>query len=247
MSSADAWSSSNKTTNPKNSNIYKLKTTNNYKLMKRKITLLAIAACMMLLPAAAQAKVFRLGVKAGVNVTDMSMNNMWKTTLDPDNNCGWVAGLVADVQVPIVGIAADVSLLYSRLNQKVDQIHFADLDGTAQELSPKSFGNDFLLIPVHLKYKFQIPVVANVFAPYLFTGPQFAFNMNKKTFDDIRNRKCQTAWDFGVGVELASHLQISGSYCLGMNNLAKHWSALETVDNIKVKNNYWTITAAWLF
>lgn len=29
-----------------------------------------------------------------------------------------------------------------------------------------------------------------------------------------------------------------------MNNIAKHW--LETA-NVKAKNNYWTVTAAYLF
>ncbi len=203
-----------------------------------------VAVLMAATPA--DAKIFRFGVKAGLNLSDMSLSNTMDKLMDPDNNCGWNAGLMAEVTVPVIGICADVSVMYSRLNQGSDlKKQYAEWG----EDLPSNFGCNFLEIPVHLKYKLSLPAVGNIVAPFVLTGPSFAFNLNKKTFDEIRNRKCQTSWDFGIGVELFNHLQIQGAYCLGMNNLAKYWNADGWIGNesIKVKNNYWNISAAWLF
>lgn len=207
--------------------------------------LLLVMAALILTAGAAEAKILRFGIKGGLNVNSMGINNAAEKILDPDNNCGWHAGVMAEVQVPIIGICADVSVMYSRLNNHLDRIHI--VDANENYATPSNFGKNFLEIPVHLKYKFNLPVVSNVFTPFLLTGPSFALNLNKKTFEDIQNRKCQTSWDFGVGFELFSHLQLQGAYCLGMNNLAKHWDAINEVSGIKVKNNYWTVSAAWLF
>ncbi len=55
-------------------------------------------------------------------------------------------------------------------------------------------------------------------------------------------------WNVGVGLELLKHLQISGGYTFGINNVAKNIPVLgDNIGKIKVKNNYWTITAAYLF
>ncbi len=211
--------------------------------MKKVYKVLALLMAIAFMAAPAEAKIFRFGVKAGLNVSDMSLNNAMSDVFNPDNNCGWNAGVVADIQVPVIGICADVSVMYSRLNQGME-IKKKYMDQGAE--LPTDFGSDFIEIPVHLKYKFSLPVVGNVFAPYLLTGPSFAFNLNKKTFDDVRNRKCQTNWDFGIGFELFNHVQIQGAYCLGMNNLAKYWGENYAQD-VKVKNNYWNVGVAYLF
>ncbi|MDE7109718.1 MAG: hypothetical protein K2O49_07125, partial [Muribaculaceae bacterium] len=85
-------------------------------------------------------------------------------------------------------------------------------------------------------------------APYIYTGPAFAFKLGKSTWDDIKSKTCQTAWNIGIGVELINHLQIQGSYGFGMNNIVKFvdTDAINPVE-VKAKNNYWTVTAAWLF
>ena len=57
-------------------------------------------------------------------------------------------------------------------------------------------------------------------------------------------------WNLGLGLELFKHLQVSGGYTFGMNNVAKKIPVLDNnlnIGDIKVKNNYWTITAAYLF
>ena len=65
--------------------------------------------------------------------------------------------------------------------------------------------------------------------------------------DDVfKTKTFQTAWNIGVGVELFNHLQVAGSYGFGMNNIMKEVAGINTTNDFKVKNNYWTITAAYL-
>ena len=106
-----------------------------------------------------------------------------------------------------------------------------------------TYGKNFLEIPINIKYKFQIPVVASIIKPYLFTGPSFAFKLDKSIMD----KTFQAAWNVGVGLELFRHLQIAGSYGFGMNNVAKEVFNEANVETLKAKNNYWTISAAYLF
>lgn len=187
----------------------------------------------------AQAGPFTFGIKAGLNVNKISLNKEILNDLrQPDNSCGWTAGVMADFTVPIIGVGADVSLMYSRMNNGSED---ADL-----------YGKNFLEIPVNVKYKFNIPVVASVFKPYVFTGPQFGLRLDKETtWANLQSRTFQMNWNFGLGVQLINHLQVSASYALGCNKIVKS-IADSTIPGInisdaKVKNNYWTVTAAWLF
>ena len=81
----------------------------------------------------------------------------------------------------------------------------------------------------------------------VFTGPSFAFLCSKKAITDAyKNKSVDIAWNFGLGVQLFSHLQIGASYGLGMTNVVEKVSSYQGTE-IDGKNNYWTVTAAWLF
>lgn len=81
----------------------------------------------------------------------------------------------------------------------------------------------------------------------IFTGPCFSFKLDKSLMD----KTFQCAWNIGVGVELFKHLQIAGSYGFGINDIAKGVFKSQDINvnlvQLKAKNNYWTVTAAWLF
>lgn len=168
---------------------------------------------------------FHFGVKAGVNVNHLSAN---MGTFEKNNRAGWTAGLMTEFQVPIVGLCLDLSLMYARMNPE------EGLDN-----------KNFIQIPLNVKYKFQLPVVSSFLAPYLFTGPSFDFKLDKNTIDSMKTKTFQAVWNVGAGIELARHLQIGASYGFGINNiLDKVYDGAQTV---KLHNNYWTITAAYLF
>lgn len=200
------------------------------KSYKKLILMLLVAVCGI---GAANAQL-RFGVKAGLNLNSIHLDNAGANFAD-DNNCGYTLGVMTEFEVPVIGLCFDVSAMYTRMN--------ADLNEKQKEMN---IGKDFLEIPVNIKYKFGLPIVGSIIKPYLLTGPSFAIKLNKnsKANDALATKGVQTVWNVGLGVELLKHLQIQGSYGFGMNNIAKHW--IDTAD-VKAKNNYWTVTAAYLF
>ena len=167
-----------------------------------------------------------------------------ESSLQPDNSCGFNVGVMTEFTVPIVGLCFDASLLYSRMNNAISKDYSEPVADALD--SDMSWGKNFLEIPINIKYKFQIPMVANIVKPYIFTGPTFAFKLDKSIMD----RTYQAAWNVGIGVELINHLQVSGSYGFGINNVAKEVfkdGLLGDASKLKANNNYWTVSAAWLF
>lgn len=191
---------------------------------KIKISLLAIAAVLVLsLNARAE---FGYGIKAGLNVDKMHVS---KSLYDTDNRCGFTVGATAEYIAPIIGVGVDASLMFTRM--------FAEMG------NGKAHGS-FLEIPVHAKYKFNIPAVNSIVRPYVFTGPSVAVKLGgSESF--FHTKSTQWGWDLGLGVQLIKHLQIGAGYTFGLNNIApKGYTASS---NIKLRNNYWTVTAAWMF
>lgn len=176
----------------------------------------------------AQAKSgFSYGPKLGVNINKL---NFSKDGMDVSNRCGFTGGLTAEFIAPIIGVGADISLMYAYMTS---------------EVGGETIKGNFFEIPLHIKYKLSLPAVESIIAPYIYTGPSVAFKFNGG--DNYGNTKAtQWGWDLGLGVELIKHLQIGAGYTFGINNIVPE-SVGSTSDDIKVKNNYWTITAAWMF
>lgn len=188
---------------------------------------------------------FRFGIKAGLNVDKLHLN---EDVFESGNRCGFTGGVMAEFTVPIIGVGADLSVMYTRMNSRLSPNYPGDFvspltDGVSDG-DTKQHGRDFIEIPLNLKYKINIPVVASIIKPYVFTGPTFAFRLGSDTFKDMKTKTCQVAWNVGLGLELVKHLQVGASYGFGINNIAK---TVVNAEEIKVKNNYWTITAAYLF
>jgi len=182
----------------------------------------------------------RFGIKLGMNVNKLHVSN-WKDTFQPDNGCGFTGGVMTEFTLPIIGLGVDASLMYTRMSSDIE-VNVNDENGNLIE-SRNSGGKNFFEIPINIKYKLGIiPVVS----PYFFTGPSFAFKLGGG--DDVfKTKTFQAAWNIGVGVEILKHVQVGASYGFGMNNVAEKFIGGNTTNDFKIKNNYWTITAAYLF
>ncbi len=189
--------------------------------MFKKIMAVTLLAVAMALPASAQ---FRWGPKVGIDVSKMHFN---KEIANSDNQTGITAGLMAEFQVPIIGLCVDGSVMYARRNVK--------FESGDESLVYK---RDFIDIPVNLKYKFNFPLISRIVVPYLTTGPNFSFLVGKNKLEG--GKKSTVAWSFGLGAQLISHLQIGASYNFGITKA-------ESSDGIYGKDRYWAVTAAWLF
>lgn len=179
----------------------------------------------------AQAKSgFSFGPKVGLNVNKMSFSG--SKVLESDNRCGFTGGLTAEFIAPILGVGADISVMYSHMKTSVNG---------------ENVSGNFMEIPLHAKYKLTLPAVESIISPYIFTGPSVAFKVSgEESYGNTK--KTQWGWDLGLGVELVRHLQIGAGYTFGINKLVKHlYEDVNSTHEVKVKNNYWTVTAAWMF
>ncbi len=195
------------------------------KNLKRIFLALALILAVGVTNADAQVK---FGLKAGVAVNDLKFS---EDVFDAGNRAGFTGGAMIEVMLPIANLGFDLSAMYVHRTTELED------------------SRDYIEIPLNLKWKMGLPFLGKIASPYLFTGPSVAFLTSKTAMNEaIENKKVDVAWNFGIGVEVLSKVQIGASYGLGLTK------AIETVKpelingaDINGKNRYWTITAAYLF
>src|SRR5574344_908984 len=110
--------------------------------MKKIFSAILFAAVLLVAtPAKAQLK---LGVKGGLNITEMSFS---ADALNKSNRTGFFIGPSVKFSIPIVGLGVDVSALYDQRDSKID-------DKTVSEKN--------INIPINLRYSLKF--AANPFA-----------------------------------------------------------------------------------
>lgn len=197
----------------------------------KRIVIAAIMIVAFTVPASAQ---FAWGPKVGVNVNSLKFDG---SGLDSDNRAGFTGGLMAEFMFPIVNLGVDASVMYVHRTTEINSNGVGD-----------DYNKDYIEIPVNLKWKIGIPVVGNIVSPYIFTGPSFSFLTSKKAIEDAyRQKAVDVAWNVGIGVQLLKKLQIGASYGFGLNNTLERVGQDGNWVDVKGKNRYWTVTAAWLF
>lgn len=200
--------------------------------MKKLFITLAIAVIALVSAVSAEAQ-FRFGLKAGVAVNSLHFN---ESTFDASNRAGFTGGAMVEFTAPVIGVGFDLSLMYVRRNTR-----------WLEENEITSDNRDYIDIPLNFKWKFNIPLINKVVRPFALTGPTFSILTSGRNIGDTwRNRKFDTSWNFGAGVELLSHLQVAASYSVGMTKALKTIGVTGTSD-INGHNRYWTVTAAYLF
>lgn len=213
----------------------------NSNIMKSLKTLIITLALIISLPAAAQ---FRWGPRIGTEVSSMRLN---KSVFDNDNRAGFTGGLMCEFTVPVVNIGFDLSVMYvHRVNNSTA------LNGNVENenlVAGKNFkSRDYIEIPLNLKYKIGLPLIGKIVTPYIFTGPSFSVLTSGKAISAAyKNKSLDVAWNFGLGLQLFNHLQVGASYGVGINKSVEFIGIANNTNPIEGKNNYWTITAAWLF
>ncbi|MCM1310715.1 MAG: PorT family protein [Bacteroides sp.] len=194
----------------------------------------AVIACAASLTAAAGP--FQFGIVAGMNVNSISTSN-FGDTFSADNRCGFAGGVMAKFTVPIINIGADIAALYEYRTMQMDN------DGVTDKLH-----YSYLAVPLHVRYDIPMPAISSIFFPTIYTGPNFAFRLGNGMLDDYKANKYNIGWDFGLGITLVKHVQISAAYTLGISSKAVSFVGIDNDGaNIKGKTNGWTITAAYLF
>ncbi len=203
--------------------------------MKKSIFCVALVAAMFLaIPANAQ---FKFGPKVGMNISTLSLGGDLSKTFKSENITSFTGGLMAEFMVPVIGVGLDASVMYTRKGSTLKEVTTG---------ASKNQHTDYVEIPINLKYKFSLPVVGSVLAPFVYAGPSFGFKVGDNFEDQYKDKSFETAINVGIGVELFNHLQIAGQYGWGLGKTMELDSnVLNTALN--GKSRAWTITAAYLF
>ncbi len=206
----------------------------------KRIALAVVVIAATVVPASAQ---ISFGPKVGVAIDRLSFNK--EALLSSDNRAGFTGGLMLEVMLPIANLGFDASVMYVH---RTTDIVVGNSDAPHGGIAVTEAGRDYIEVPINLKWKIGLPIVGKVFTPYVFTGPSFAFLTSKKAINAaLQNKTFDTAWNFGVGIQLFSKLQVGASYGLGLTKAMKAVGIGGQAANIDGKNKYWTVTAAWMF
>ena len=200
--------------------------------MRKLFTLVVlVAATLVTIPAQAQ---FKLGLKGGLNLTDMSFS---VDDVDVSNHAGFFIGPTAKFTLPIVGLGLDASVLYDQREAK--------LKGTDDKIKQQAIN-----IPINLRYDIGLGSLAAV---YLAAGPQFGFNIGDKhqtLVEDVSEWKLNDSnfsVNVGLGVMLLGHLQVGANY----NIVCGKTGEVTVIDGVEEafrgRSNTWQISAAYYF
>ncbi len=185
-------------------------------------------------PANAQLK---FGLKAGLNVSKVSFDkDVAKNAID--SRTGFFVGPMAEFTVPVIGLGADIAVLY---------------DNKGVEVEGQSETLQYIDIPINVKYSIGLGSLVGV---YVATGPQFSYNIGgKQIFENSYSLKSsEFSWNVGAGVKLLGHLQVGYNYNIGIGKTGEMDGALSEAAGVAgkfiggdVKNNTHQISVAYLF
>lgn len=183
--------------------------------------LVAALVVMAAMTATAQT---RFGIVAGIVVENGMPSDDDK---ENSNRLGYTAGAVVDFDLPAQGLGLEVGAKYTK--------------HTYGKPSMEQYSVD---VPVHVRYRIDVPVVEKVVAPYAFTGPSVSAGVSNKMPKSVSDVKMSLAWNVGAGVEMAKHVRVAATYSIQV-------SKTDVVNNGTLvkgkKGNCWTISASYMF
>ena len=90
--------------------------------------------------------------------------------------------------------------------------------------------------------------MSKILVPYLGVGPSVSFLTSRKNiYGAFKNKSVDWALNFGIGVQLFSHLDVNARYGLGLTKAVRAVDDEFGTGGIEGKNRYWTISLAYLF
>jgi hypothetical protein len=165
--------------------------------MKKIIIILAV----LIVAVNADAQI-KLGVKTGLNISDMSFSDEFGQNLDNlyANRIGWHLGMVMKVKIPNFPLVLQPELLFST-------------KGFNGENGGKKLRLNYIEVPINLQWGIQLGKVR----PYAELSPYFSYLVgSNKSLDELNS------WDGGLGLGAGIDiwkLQISCKYVWGFGKV----------------------------
>ena len=202
--------------------------------MKRKKWFLLVLPLVVFFATSTANAQFRFGIRGGYNIATVKFN---KDVLHSDNINGFHIGPVFEFMFEGSGAGMDMGVLYSR---------------KGFFLQDDTYSNDYLEVPVNLKWKLGIPVVS----PYLAAGPYVGFRVAGDKLRDIVSvnnvrrqleaKSFAAGLNFTAGVEVLSRIQVGLTYDWGLTDNYKTFDAND-VNEYYGKGHTWLISATLMF
>ena len=211
----------------------------------RKIFASALVATAMLFTANSTQAQVKFGLKGGLNVTNMSLN---EDVFNTENQTGFFIGPTLKFTLPIVGLGIDASALYDQREAKVS----GEVGNEQKTIEERSMKSKYVNIPINLRYGVGLGSLANVF---MFAGPQFGFNVGDKEQSLVDGKTWQLSSstfsvNVGAGFTIANHLQLSANYniaCGKTGDVTIGSAISDAVKGGKGRANAWQIGLAYYF
>ena len=182
-----------------------------------------VAAFVMMIAMTATAQT-RFGIIAGIVIENEMPSEDEKKN---NNQVGYTAGAIVDFDLPVQGLGLEAGAKYTK--------------HTYGKPSMEQYSVD---VPVHVRYRLEVPVVEKVVAPYAFTGPSVSAGVSNKMPTRLSDVKMSLAWNVGAGVEMFKHVRVAATYSIQV-------SKTDVVNNGSLvrgkKGNCWTISASYMF
>lgn len=173
------------------------------------------------------------GIVAGMNLSKADFKNA-KANIDSKNRLGWFVGPKAEFTLPLIGLGADASILYSQRTINVDS-----------EDGAKNNKLNTFEVPINVRWQFGLKSLAAV---YVATGPQFGFNIGSGSIKDIKNVEYKTknsilTWNIGAGVKVLKHVEAGLAYNIALSKFAKYTGTQES----SLKSNTFQVHVGYFF
>jgi len=191
-------------------------------MMKRNVCIGAmLIALLSVTESMAQIK---FGVKGGVNLPNVTINDNPSSSRVINNRVGFFIGPTALLDLPVKGLALDAAVLF---DQRGVETKNPDIIGSRVYFT--TITQRQITIPVNIRYNLTPGEKARLF---VFAGPQLGINIGKKEneIDDgvFVFKKASFSINAGIGVLLFQHFQISANYSVVCGKSAEIWNATNT-------------------
>ncbi len=173
---------------------------------------------------------FRFGVKAGVNVSKVSLES---DAFKADNRLGYFVGPIMYMKLPIPGLGLNLSALYSHQEAKV---------------SDSSVKHNTLDIPLNVRYALPLTEDSNIFVE---AGPQIAFTLGDKAFKEVeyfgKFKDSALSANIGFGFSI-DHMQAVIGYNIPLGKTGDFNSQyFEKVFHTTCKEKRWQVSLTYFF
>lgn len=203
----------------------------------KKVLVVCGLALLSFIPASAQ---FSWGIRGGYNLVNNDLSAISKeSALDKSSYSGFFIGPMAEIQIPVIGLGIDASLLYSQKGLEL---------ANGSDMKDQS-----LSVPVNLKYTFGLGNLLGIFGQ---VGPQFDYKIGDldrtievartdgsgKDIQEFLLDKYSWSINVGAGVKLINHIQAAVNYNIplsqeGTYNLYEDVKDGQVLDAFKAGDN----------